>query len=93
MTDNYSTNIAMVYDDKSIDLIKPNEELPNFANIAQNIQNRASHCVGLALKEAWLFRKFFGTSLRVVKIFWELGVWDKLRLRGGAQSICSGCFI
>ena len=46
MTDNYNTNVTMVYDDESIDLIKPNEKLPNFVDIAGNIQNRASCCVG-----------------------------------------------
>jgi hypothetical protein len=56
MTDNYNTNITMVYDDKSIESIKPNEELPNFADISLNIQNRVSCHVGLELKEARLFR-------------------------------------
>jgi hypothetical protein len=84
MTDNYNANVAMVYDNKSIDLIKPNEELPNFTDLAWNIQNRASHCVGLELKEARLFCEFFGTSIKVVKILWELVVHNKLRLRGGA---------
>jgi hypothetical protein len=83
MSDNYNTNIAMVYDDKSIDSIKPNEELPNSTDIARNIKNRVSCCVGLELKEARLFHEFFGTSVRVVKILWELIVWDKLRPRGG----------
>ncbi len=35
------------------------------------------------MKEARLFREFFGMSVRVVKILWELVVWDKLRPRGG----------
>ncbi len=83
MTDNYNTNVAMVYNDESIDLIKPNKELPNFADIARDIQNRVSRCVGSELKEAWLFRKFFGTSMRDVKILWELIGRDKLRPRGG----------
>ncbi len=65
-----------------IDSIKPNEELPNFADIARNIQNRASCRVGWELKEARLFREFFGTSVRVVEILWELVVRDKLRPRG-----------
>jgi hypothetical protein len=47
MTDNYSTNVAMVYDEESIDSIKPNKELPNFADIARNIQNQVSCRVGL----------------------------------------------
>ncbi len=49
---------TVVYDDESInliDLIKPNEELPNFANVARNIQNRASCHVGSESKEAGLF--------------------------------------
>jgi hypothetical protein len=83
MTDNYNTNFAVVYDDKSIDSIKAYEELPNFAHIARDIQNWASCCVGSELKEAQLFRVFFGMSVRVVKILWELIVWDKLRPRGG----------
>jgi hypothetical protein len=73
----------MVYNDESINSYKPNEELPNFADIVWNIQNRASHCVGSELKEARLFREFFGTSVRVVGILWELIVRDKLRPRGG----------
>ncbi len=96
MTDNYNINVAMVYDDESINLInpiKPNEELPNFANITRNIQKRASCHVGSELKEARLFREFFGTSLRVIEIVWELIVWDKLRPRGGAHCIYSGRFI
>jgi hypothetical protein len=93
MTDNYNTNFTMVYNNESIDSIKPNEELLNFADIAWNIQNRASCCVGLELKEARLFREFFGTSKRVVEILWELVVCNKLRPRGGAWSICSERFI
>ncbi len=93
MTDNYNTNVTMVYDNESIDLVKPNEELPNFADIARNIQNRASRHVGSDLKEARLFREFFRTSVKVVKILWELVVSNKLRPRGGARSICSGRFI
>jgi hypothetical protein len=46
MTDNYNTNITMVYEDKSINSIKPNKELPNFADITRNIQSRASHRIG-----------------------------------------------
>jgi hypothetical protein len=60
MSDNYNTNVAMVYDDESIDSIdsiKPNEELLNFADISRNIQNRASCCVGSELREARLFRE------------------------------------
>ena len=60
MSDNYNTNVAMVYNDESIDLInliRPNEDLPNFADIAWNIQNRASCRVGSELKEARLFHE------------------------------------
>jgi hypothetical protein len=83
MMDNYNTNVTMVYDNKSIDLIKPNEKLPNFTVITRNIQNRASHCIGSELKKAWLFHEFFGMSVRVNEILWELVVWAKLRPRGG----------
>jgi hypothetical protein len=79
--------------DKSINLIKPNKELPNFADITRNIQNRVSCCIGSELREARLFCKYFGMSVRVIKILLELDVRDKLRQRGGAQSICSGHFI
>jgi hypothetical protein len=75
----------MVYNDKSINSIKPNKELPNFADIARNIQKRASCCIGSELKEALLFHEFFGTSVRVIEILWELVVWDKLRPKEGRQ--------
>jgi hypothetical protein len=93
MTDNYNTNIAMVYDDKSIDSYKPNKELLNFADIARNIQNRASRCVGSELKEARPFREFFGTSVRVVGILGSLVFGTSSGQGEGTQSICSGRFI
>jgi hypothetical protein len=83
MTDNYNTNVTMVYNKESINLIDPNKELTNFTVIARNIQNQVSCCVGWELKEARLFREFFGTSVRVAEILWELVVCDKLRPRGG----------
>jgi hypothetical protein len=63
--------------------IGPNDELPDFAEITWDIQNRASRQVGSEATETWLFRKFFGTSVRVVKILWELVVHDKLQPKGG----------
>ncbi len=70
--------------DKSlIDLIGLKDELPDFVEIARDIQNRASHRVGLEATKTRLFRKFFGTSVRVVKILWELVVRDKLQPKGG----------
>jgi hypothetical protein len=84
MTDNYNTNVTMVYVDESIDTSDPNEELPNFVDIAWNIHNWASYFVGTELKEARLFGEFFGTSVRAVEILWELIVCNKLRPRGGA---------
>jgi hypothetical protein len=83
MTDDYITNVTRVYEDESINSINPNKELPNFADIARNIQNWASCCIGLELKEARLFREFFGTSVRVIEILWKLVVRGKLRPRGG----------
>jgi hypothetical protein len=83
MTDKYNTNVAMVYNHKSIDSIKPNKKLQNFVDIARNIQNQASCCVGSELKEARLLREFFGTSIRIVNILLKLVLWDKLRPMGG----------
>jgi hypothetical protein len=34
------------------------------------------------LTEAWLFREFFGMSVRVIKILWEIVVRNKLKPRG-----------
>jgi hypothetical protein len=56
MTDDYKTNVTMVYNNKSINnLINLNDELPDFADIAQDIQNRVSCCVRLESMEARLF--------------------------------------
>jgi hypothetical protein len=65
-----------------INSIGPNEELPNFADIAWDIQNWASCHIGSEFTEARLFREFFGTSMRVLKILWELIVHNKLQPRG-----------
>jgi hypothetical protein len=70
-------------DELSIDSIGPNEELPDFADIARGIQNRVSCQVGSEATEARLFREFFGMSVRVVKILWKLIVCNKLQPRGG----------
>jgi hypothetical protein len=35
-------------------------------------QNRGNHRVGSGSTEAWLFREFFGTSLQIVEILWNL---------------------
>ena len=59
-------------------MIGPNDELPDFAEIALDIQNWASHRVGSKATETRLFREFFGTSVRVVEILWELVVCNKL---------------
>jgi hypothetical protein len=94
MTDNYNTNVTVVYNNKSINSIEPNKELPNFADIARYIQNRASCCIGSELKEARLFREFFGTSVRVLGILLGARCSGQAQAKGGgAQSICSGCFI
>ncbi len=47
-------------------------ELPDFPAIARDIQNRAKRCVGSGSTEARLFLKFFGTSVRVIKLLWKL---------------------
>jgi hypothetical protein len=70
-------------DELSIDSIGPKEEVPDFTDNARDIQNRVSHQVGSELTEARLFREFFGTSMRVIKILWQLVVCNKLQPRGG----------
>jgi hypothetical protein len=52
---------------------------PNFVLITRDIQNQASCCVRAASTEAQHFRKFFGMSVRVVKILWDLLVRGNLR--------------
>jgi hypothetical protein len=69
--------------ESSIDSIGPNEELPDFADIARGIQNQVSRQVESESTEAWLLREFFGTSVRVIEILWQLVVRNKLRPRGG----------
>jgi hypothetical protein len=70
ITDNYNTNVTMVDVNKSINSITP--------NIAQDIQNWVPRRIGSESMETRLFREFFGTSVRVVEILWELIVCDKL---------------
>ena len=66
-TDQYDPNESMVnVVDDVVD--KP----PNFLAIARDIQNPAKHRVGSGSTEAWLFREFFGTSVRIVEILWNL---------------------
>jgi hypothetical protein len=48
------------------------DKLPDFLAIARDIQNRAKHCVGSGSTEARLFCKFFGTSMLIVEILWNL---------------------
>ncbi len=62
----------------SIVLIGPSEELPNFMNIVRYIQNRVSWCIGSESTEARLFCKFFGMSVTVLEILWELVLCNKL---------------
>ena len=64
-------------------MISLNDELPEFVAIARDIQNRASCQVGSEGTETRLFREFFGTSMRIVNIFWELVVRNKLQPKGG----------
>ncbi len=69
--------------ESSINSIGPNDELPDFLEIARDIQNRTSCRVGSEATETGLFCEVFGTGMRVVKILWELVVRDKLRPKGG----------
>jgi hypothetical protein len=47
-------------------------KLPDFPAIARDIQNRVKCRVSSGLTEARLFRKFFGTSVRVAELLWKL---------------------
>jgi hypothetical protein len=57
--------------------------MPDFEALAQDIQNRASHCVGVATTETRHFQEFCGTSVLVVKKVWELLERDSLLPEGG----------
>ena len=70
-------------DDESVDSIVSNEALPDFKEIARDIQNRASGRVLSKETEAQLFHEFFGTSVRIVNILWEFLVRDRFRPQGG----------
>jgi hypothetical protein len=48
------------------------DKLPDFPAITQDIQNQAKHRVGSGSTEPRLFREFFGTSMRIVEILWNL---------------------
>jgi hypothetical protein len=50
----------------------------DFVLIARDIQNRGSHAIEAASMEARHFLKFFGMSMRAVKILWNLLVRDNL---------------
>ena len=69
--------------DESVDSIGPNEALPDFENIAWNIQNQLPGLVMYEKTEEWHFRGFFGTSVRIVNTLWEFLVCDRFRPRGG----------
>jgi hypothetical protein len=83
----YNTNVTMVYpnkdDDESTDSFDTNDETPHFSEVARDIQNLTTCHVGSTSMEVRLFRKFFGMSVRVLNILWELIVWDSLRPKGG----------
>jgi hypothetical protein len=66
-TDQYDPNESMV---NVVDDVV--DELSNFPAIARDIQNRAKHRIGSGLTEARLFCVFFGTSVRIVEILWNL---------------------
>jgi hypothetical protein len=54
------------------------DEMPKFGLIACEIQNWTTHWFGLVSTEAWLFRKYFGMSKRVIEILWEMLVRNSL---------------
>jgi hypothetical protein len=57
--------------------------MPDFEEMARDIQNRASRRVGAATTETRHFREFFGTSVLVVEKTWELLERDSLLPKGG----------
>ncbi len=59
--------------------------MPDFEALAQDIQHQASCCVGAATREAWLFHKFFKTSVLVAKKTCELLERESLLPLGGHQ--------
>ena len=60
------------------------DAIPDFRGIARCLMYRPSRRDGRwSSTETRLFRKFFGTSERVIKLVWELVVRDELRPRGG----------
>jgi len=56
---------------------------PDFETLARDIQNRASHRVGVASTEKRHFREFFGAPIHVIEIAWELIKRDSLLPEGG----------
>ncbi len=57
--------------------------MPDFEALARDIQNRASHRVGVATMETRHFWEFFGMSMLIVKKTWELLERDSLLPEGG----------
>jgi hypothetical protein len=55
----------------SIHWIDPNKELPNFADIAQDIQNWASCCVGLESTEARLRQVGVDVGTALPQVLWN----------------------
>ena len=60
--------------------------MPEFDANARDIQNQASHRVRTATMETRLFREFFGISMRVLEILWELLDRDSLPPKGGRRT-------
>jgi hypothetical protein len=85
MTDDRNANAAMV-DDDNVDessIWGLGWPVPDFAGLARDIQNRASRGVDSDAAEARRFRKFFGTTLKVVETLWSLLLCEEIRSSGG----------
>ena len=75
---------VVIDDDDHDDHIGPFAAIPDFCGIARGLMNSPSRRDGCwSSTETRLFREFFGTSVRVVEIVWELINRDELRPMGG----------
>jgi hypothetical protein len=60
---------------------------------ARDIQNRMSHCVGMAGMEDHHFHEFVGANISIMSMVWDMFTAMVCAPRRATQSICSGCSI
>ena len=59
---------------------------PDFVGLGRNIQNRSLRILGSMANEARRFKEFFGTSVLVGKILWEMLDENNLLPKNGEQT-------